>query len=255
MVMRKPVRNLALVLLLLSISLFQTPALFGESISGSFGVGAPWGQTYDFLFYDLSDINLSGATVNIQSNNASWGANGWSGLVLDKIFFAPANATTGGIFTADVEISIGGNSFAAVINPDLNSLLPSGSVNTSGTFTGDPNAPDTFSFSGLPVYAIVPYNVNYLVDLPVGFTGWDYSNFLYENNDFTNDNARLYSLAQVGTLSLEAAKGSYHLTSGSSTGYIGGPAPTPEPATMLLMVFGSGVMGAGIRRLRKKIRN
>lgn len=31
--------------------------------------------------------------------------------------------------------------------------------------------------------------------------------------------------------------------------------PTPEPATMLLMVFGSGIMGAGIRRLRKKKRD
>jgi hypothetical protein len=30
-------------------------------------------------------------------------------------------------------------------------------------------------------------------------------------------------------------------------------APVPEPATLLLMVFGSGVIGGGIKRLRKKL--
>jgi hypothetical protein len=30
--------------------------------------------------------------------------------------------------------------------------------------------------------------------------------------------------------------------------------PTPEPATILLMAFGSGVMGGGIRRLKKKFK-
>jgi hypothetical protein len=30
--------------------------------------------------------------------------------------------------------------------------------------------------------------------------------------------------------------------------------PTPEPATILLMAFGTGVMGGGIRRLRKKFK-
>lgn len=34
-----------------------------------------------------------------------------------------------------------------------------------------------------------------------------------------------------------------------------GQVPVPEPTTMLLMAFGSGIMGAGIRRLRKKKRN
>lgn len=31
-------------------------------------------------------------------------------------------------------------------------------------------------------------------------------------------------------------------------------APTPEPATILLMAFGTGVMGGGIRRLRRKFK-
>jgi hypothetical protein len=253
MVMRGALKKLALVFLLLSVFLFQAPASYGEPISGSFEVGVPpWGPPdYDFLFYGLDNISLSGDTVTITSNNNLWGSNAWPGLVLDKIFFAPASATTGGIFTADVEISIGGNSFAAVINPDLGSLLPPGSINTSGTFTGDLSQPDTFSFSGLPVYAIVPYDANFLVDLPVDFMAWDYGSLLYANNEFYNDNARLYSLAQVGTLSLEAENGSYHLTSGSTTGYIGGSASVPEPSTMLLL--GSGLLGlVGLRRKFKK---
>ena len=66
---------------------------------------------------------------------------------------------TGGVLTADVQMYVptlfSGAPFPAVINPDADhpdKLFP---TNTSGVFTGDMNAPDTFEFIGLPVYAIV----------------------------------------------------------------------------------------------------
>ena len=252
--MRRSLKTLALFVLLPGMFLMQAPASHAEPIGGSFNVGVPpWGPPdYDFLFYGLDNISLAGATVRIESNNNLWGsANGWPGTVLDKIFFAPASASTGGIFTADVQISVDSGStwFAAVINPDLGSMLPPNAINTSGSFTGDPNNPDTFSFSGLPVYAIVPYDASFLVDLPADFTGWNYGSSLWYMNNFYNDTDRQFSLAAVGTLSLEAANGSYHLTAGSSTGFIGGPAAVPEPATLALL--GLGLAGLGFSRRKR----
>ena len=159
-------------------------------------MGAPWGQDYGFLFYGLGNINLSGEGVSIVSDY-NWGTNGWPGVVLDKIFFSPDTANTSGLFIANVAITIpginGSNPFAAVINPDI---LPGGSPNSSGAFTGDPNNPDTFSFSALPIYAIVPYDINIIVPFSSDFTPWNYSDILYD--DIYTVDSRYFSLAEVG---------------------------------------------------------
>jgi hypothetical protein len=211
-------------------------------VNGSFEVGVPWGQEdYNFLFYGLGNINLSGAGISIVSNDASWKSNGWPGVVLDKIFFSPVNATTGGIFTADVALAIpginGGNPFPGVINPDI---LPPELQNTSGTFTGPSSKPLTFIFSALPVYAIVPYDPNNIVvPFPSGFTPWNY-------DDPLNNNGPMFSLARVGTLSLTANEPpGVFIASGVF-------APVPEPETYAMLLAGLGLLGFFARRQKQE---
>jgi len=205
--MRRSAQILALVFLLASFFSSQGAA---ETIGGSFEVGEPFGAP-NFLFYGLGNINLSGGGITIVSNDGNWGPNnGWPGVVLEKIFF-PGIANTDGVFTADVELTIpginGGNPFPAVINPDLGFMYDAGLVNTSGIFTGESGKPDTLTFTDLPVYAIVPYNTDAVVPFPSDFTGWDYEDLLYpqlpDGQDF---GSRMFSLAQVGTLSLSASE-------------------------------------------------
>jgi hypothetical protein len=227
-VMRPTVRILGLAFLL--VGMFSSPG--AAMMSGSFDVGVPpWGPPdYDFLYYGLGNINLSGDGVSIVSNDGDWGSygNGWPGVVLDKIFFSPASTTTGGLFIADVSISLpwinGGDAFPGVINPDI---LPPEVENTSGAFTGDPNDPDTFTFTALPIYAVVPQDPdNMIVPFPSDFESWDYGTYLYGNFPWDPN----FSLAEVGTLSLTASRprGSF-VASGSFV-------PTvPEPATGLLV--------------------
>jgi hypothetical protein len=249
--MRRTVQILAIVFLLLSFYSSQSNAITTPGLSGSFGVSEPWGQESGFLFYDLSNINLSGGGVSIVSNDSQWGwldnednwvNNGWPGVVLDKIYFEPDTATTGGKFIADVALTMtginGGNPFPAVINPDV---LPGGSPNTSGVLTWNSGKTDTFTFTDLPVYAIVPYDANFIVPLPNNFIAWNYSDTLYAAD-------RMFSLAEVGTLSLSAKEPpfTFELTSGSFTPY----SAVPEPSTLLLL--GAGLAGFGFLRSRFK---
>jgi hypothetical protein len=60
------------------------------------------------------------------------------------------------------------------------------------------------------------------------------------------------TLSNVLLLDSNFSEISFSTTDGSIR--VDNPNPTPEPATMLLMAFGSGIMGGGIRRLRKKFK-
>lgn len=63
-------------------------------ISGSVEIDTLWGFP-DYLFYGLSNINIQAVPEGGEgepfsfavSNDQSWGANGWPGVVADKIFF------------------------------------------------------------------------------------------------------------------------------------------------------------------------
>ena len=241
---RRSLKTLAVVLLLPGVFALQVPASHALSISGSLEIGTPlWASELNLLHYGLDNISLSGTAITIRSNNDSWRSDNswWPGVVLDKIFFAPASATTGGIFTADVEITKDGNTFPAVINPDLGSFLPPGSFNTSGQFTGASQGPDSFSFVGLPVYAIVPYAGGAVVELPSALSPWSYDAELY-----AADGTPQFSLAQLGTLSLVATSGSYH-----ALGSFDPVAAVPEPENYAMLLAGLGLIALVAHRRRR----
>jgi hypothetical protein len=235
LVTRRSAKALALLLLLPGVFLAQAPVCSAMSIGGTLEISSPLAPSFlNFLSYGVGNISLTGTTVpgttvTIQSNNSSWRSYlGWSGVVFDQISFPTTAANTGGVFTADVAISMGGKTFAAVINPDLYGFSQPGSINTSGQFTGSSLSPDSFSFGELPVYAIVPFAGSVLVDLPSNFSPWDYS-----VDPYATDGTPQFSLAQVGTLSLVAMGGSYH-----ALGTFTPTAPIPEPEQYVLMLAG-----------------
>jgi hypothetical protein len=241
--MRRTLQIFALVFLVLSFSSSQSIA---STIGGSLDIGVPPNGSPSWLWYGLGNIDFSGSGISMVSNDDSWGSsNGWPGVTLEKIFF-PGTSDTGGVFTADISMSIsginGGNAFAAVINPDLGFLYDLGLVNTSGVWTGDVNEPTSFSFTGLQIYAIVPYSTEAIVPLPSDFTSWDYGDMLYDPNPYGD---RQYSLALLGTLSLTAEQGTYHITEGTFA-----TTAVPEPSTILIL--GAGLAGVGLLRRRFK---
>jgi hypothetical protein len=261
--MSRTVKTLLPACLLLSFLLFQAPAAFGEpiGIAGTFGVGTPWGAP-DFLFYGLGGINLSGDSLRIQSNDDKWSANGWPGVVLEKIFFPYGEESgTGGLFTADVEVDLGdGVLFAAVINPD-NSFIPN--PNTSGIFSGPSSHPTEFGFSELPVYAVVQRGQEIFVDWPERFEPWDYESNLYGTTpgvdvdgnpiSIVDFESPLFSLALIGTLTLTAVDPPFSLYGVEGQFTLPGPQTVPDPGSTLLLLGMSlaGLVGVHRRRMRK----
>ena len=245
-VTRRFAKALALVLLLPGAFLAQAPVCSAMSIGGTLEIAEPLAPSFlNLLSYGVGNLSLTGATVTIQSNNSSWKSyNGWSGVVFDQISFPTAAANTGGVFTADVAISMGGKTFAAVINPDLYGFSRPGSINTSGQFAGSSLSPDSFGFQELPVYAIVPFAGSVLVDLPSNFSPWNYS-----VDPYATDGTPQFSLAHVGTLSLVATGGSYR-----ALGAFTPTAPIPEPEQYALMLAGLGLIAfVAHRKLRQGI--
>jgi len=124
---------------------------------------------------------------------------------------------TGGILTMDLQMRVqsinAGEWFPAVVNPDYGELYSLGLVNTSGTFTGDPSAPDTFLFLDLPVYAIVPWQADLITPLPDPFVPW-YDKWDPLFGDGTDLATRNFSLAPVGRLDVELTRWSLDLDAG-----------------------------------------
>lgn len=110
-------------------------------------------------------------------------------------------AEPGGVFTADIEMSVpslfGGEPFPAVINPDADHPDKIGPTNDSGALTGPIDLPTTFAYTGLPVYAIVD---------PSGMP-WDSTTPLFADDGMGGEDRSqpLFNLQHIGdlTLSLE----------------------------------------------------
>jgi hypothetical protein len=96
---------------------------------------------------------------------------------------------------------------------------------------------------------------------PVGYISWllhDYTGTALSGINLPTDAPNLSDWPSISYLGIHYDDMSYHdpLEDRSYSVAINVTsvqlAPVPEPATMLLMLFGSGVMGAGIKRLRRK---
>lgn len=137
-------------------------------------------------------------------------------FVLSASLVTAAHAgITGGVFTADVEITsdvlFGGMPFAAVINPDAVDIYPGGTgpVNTSGYLEGPIAQPALFSYIELPVYAILDQS-----GAPIAY---DTPLFADDGLGGQDLGAPLFTLSAIGVLSFEAVDdggGAYELTAG-----------------------------------------
>ncbi len=104
----------------------------------------------------------------------------------------------GGVLTADLEMTVAGlfdgAAFPAVLNPDASHPDKVMVTNESGLLTGHEALPTTFSYVGMPLYAVVDATG----------TPWDYLEPLYDDDGMGNEDrsSPRFSLELIATLDM-----------------------------------------------------
>jgi hypothetical protein len=218
--------------------ILTTPAAFATvwDLAADYSVSSNPNGQWSFGWEDWNEV-LGGPLNTFNKYNSNNGGAGWSDSLRNppSIWKNTSGSSQNGVASGEVALHPGSDGDFSVVRW----VAPSaGEFSFKGYF----GAGDSGSMS------------YYIYDGALSIRQW-------KNDPGTETFS--FTRTMAANEAIDFAVGAYVATTGPDNRWGSTPldlkitdnnAPVPEPATMLLMVFGSGIMGTGIRRLRKKMR-